>query len=139
MSVPVARPVLLADQVDDGPLELGGVLDAVLRLAEDHAESALLTGEFLEHVLVGELQLVAVGVEEALPGARLRDDVLRLDRARGSLVRHLEEQQVRQLLGVLDRGHGVVAQRAAERPEPVDVGSGQLIGERPGSPQPRAR
>src|SRR3712207_9106317 len=53
------RPVLLVDEVDDEALELGGVLDPVLRLAEDDAEDAGLPGEVLEDVPVGQLQIVA--------------------------------------------------------------------------------
>jgi hypothetical protein len=53
------RPVLLADEVDDEPLQLGRVLDLVLRLAEHDTEDARLLAEPLEDVAVGDLQLVA--------------------------------------------------------------------------------
>ena len=54
------QPVLLVDQVDDQPPQLGRVLDLVLRLAEDQAEHALLLAQFLERVAVVVEQLVAV-------------------------------------------------------------------------------
>ena len=41
-------PLLLVDQVDDQPAQLGRVLDLVLRLAEDDAEHARLLAEFLQ-------------------------------------------------------------------------------------------
>jgi hypothetical protein len=43
----LARPVLLADQVDDEPLQLGRVLYPVLRLTEDHTERAGLLAQVL--------------------------------------------------------------------------------------------
>jgi hypothetical protein len=71
-------------------------------------------------VPVGDLKIIAVGVEQALPGTARRHDPLRLERAILPLVRHLEEQQVRELLGVLDRADAVVAQHVAVRPQLVD-------------------
>jgi hypothetical protein len=53
--------------IDDEPLELGRVLDAVLRLAVDRAQRAGLLGEILEDVPVGDFEVVPVGVEKSLP------------------------------------------------------------------------
>ena len=55
-------PVLLVDQIDDEPLELRRVLDAVLRLTEDHSERPRLTAELLEDVPVRRLQVIAICV-----------------------------------------------------------------------------
>lgn len=61
------RPVLLVDEVDDEPLELRRVLDAVLGLAEDRPEDAALLGQAVEDARVLGLEVVAVGVDEVLP------------------------------------------------------------------------
>jgi len=42
------HPLLLVDEVADEALELGRVLDAVLRLAEDEAEQPVLAAEMLQ-------------------------------------------------------------------------------------------
>ena len=113
-------PVLLVDQVDDEPLELGRVLDPVLRLAEDRAERARLLRQPDQDLRVLDLELRALGVEQLLPRVLVRHDLLRVELPRGALVRHLQEQQVGQLLGVLDDADAVVAQHVAVRPELVD-------------------
>ena len=114
------RPVLLVDEVDDESLELGRVLDPVLGLPEDRAERARLLCETDQDLGVGDLQLGAFGVEELLPRVLGRHDLLRVQPPGSPLVRHLEEQQVGQLLGVLDDAHAVVAQDVAVGPELVD-------------------
>jgi hypothetical protein len=118
------RPVLLADQVDDEPLELGRVLHLVLRLAEDDAEDALLPAQPREDLAVEDLELVTVGVQQPLPRALRRHDAFRLDRPGLTLVRHLEEQQVGELLDVVDGRDTVVAQDVAVGPKLVDQAAG---------------
>ena len=108
-------PGLLVDEVDDEPAQLGRVLDAVLRLAEDRAERARLLAERLEDVPVVHLQLVAVAVEQRLPVEPVRHDLA--EPGLLALVGHLQEQQVRELLDVLDRRDAVVAQHVAEVPQ----------------------
>lgn len=70
---------------------------------------------------VDDLEVVAVAVEQPLPGAGLRDYRLRLERPGGAFVGHLEEEQIGELLGVLDGADAVVAQDIAERPQLVDL------------------
>jgi hypothetical protein len=53
-------PLLAPDQVRHQPLELGRVLDAVLRLAKDDAQHPGLLSQFLQCVAVLHLQRVAV-------------------------------------------------------------------------------
>jgi len=113
-------PVLLVDQVDDESLELGRVLDPVLRVAEGGPEGALLPAEVLQDVPVGDLEGVPVRVEQLLPGELLRDDPVRVQRSVRPLVGHLEEQQIGQLLDVLDGGDPVVTEQVAVRPQLVD-------------------
>ena len=101
-------PVLLVDEVNDEPLQLRRVLDPVLRLTEDRAEGAGLPRQAEKDLGVRGFELGALGVQELLPGVLLRHDLLRLQRPGGALVGHLEEQQVRELLGVLNRPDAVV-------------------------------
>ena len=68
-----ARPLLLVDQVDDEPPQLGRVLNLVLRLAEDDAEHAGPLAELLERVAVVDFEIVAVELEQARPVEALRD------------------------------------------------------------------
>ena len=113
------RPLLGVDEVVDEPLELGRVLDAVLRLAEDRPQRAGLVGQADEDLRVLDLELGAVGVEQPLPGQVVRDDLLGLELPTSPLVGHLKKQQVGQLLGVLQRPDPVVAQHVAVRPQLV--------------------
>ena len=78
-----------------------------------------------------DLQLGALGVEQPLPGVLVRDDLLRVELPGRALVRHLEEQQVGQLLGVLDDADAVVAQHVAVGPELVDQAAGVSHGHPP--------
>ncbi len=117
---PGLRPVLLVDEVDDEPLELGRVLNAVLCLAENRADHPRLAREPVEDPRVLQLELVALGVEQLLPGVLFRHDLLRLQFPRGPLVCHLEEQQIGQLLRVLDDPDSVIAQDVAVGPQLVD-------------------
>src|SRR6185437_3809405 len=61
------RPVLLVDEVDDEAFELGRILNPILRLTKNDTQGAGLPREIFKHVAIGDLQLVAISVEEALP------------------------------------------------------------------------
>jgi hypothetical protein len=113
------RPVLLVDQVDDELFELGWILHPVLRLAEDRAQRARLPPKPEQDLGVRRLQHHPVGVQQPLPGVLLRHDPLWIQFPRGPLMRHLQEQQVRELLGVLDDPDTVVTEYVALRPELV--------------------
>jgi len=116
------RPGLLVDEVDDQPAQLGGVLDLVLRLAEDDAQHPRLLAQRLQGVPVVRLQLVAVPPEERWP-VEAGGDARRLAVGwPGALVGHLEEEQVGELLQVVAVGHAVVAQEVAVVPEATDDG-----------------
>ena len=102
-------------------LELGGVLDLVLRLAEDDAEHGLrrrCRGSSACRV-VG-FEGVAVEGDEAgpvVPGGN--EGGLVVGRLR-PLVGHLEEEQVGQLLDVIAVGEAVVTEEVAVVPELLD-------------------
>jgi len=83
------KPGLAVDQVDDQPPQLRGVLDPVLRLAEDDAEHPRPPAELGQHVPVVHLQLVAVPREQARPVEPLRDERLGIERRLRLLVGHL--------------------------------------------------
>jgi hypothetical protein len=114
------RPLLATDEIHHQPAQLGRILDPVLRLAEDHAEHPLLPAQFLENVPVVGLQLVAVPLHQTRPVHPLRHDRRLTPRRLRPLVRHLEEQQERELLDVLEIRKPVVAQDVAVGPELVD-------------------
>ena len=95
------EPGLAVDQVDDQPPQLGGVLDPVLRLAEDDAEHPRPPSEFGQHVSVVHLEVIAVAREQARPVESLGDERLGVERRLCLLVGHLEEEQVGQLLEVV--------------------------------------
>ena len=124
MSTPAADQFSLSIRSTMRRLSLAGSWMRFCALRKIDAERAGLAGELLQDVPVGDLQLVAVGVEQPLPRALRRHDPLGLERPGLPLVRHLEEQQVRQLLGVLDRRDPVVAQHVAVRPQLVDEATG---------------
>ena len=115
-----ATPVLLVDEVDDEPLKLGGVLNPVLCLTEDRADNPVLSSEGDEDPAVLKLELVTLRVEQPLPRVPLRQDLLRVEPSRCALMRHLEEQQVGQLLGVFDDTYAIVAKDVAVGPQLVD-------------------
>jgi hypothetical protein len=58
------EPRLAVDQVDDEPSQLRGILDPVLRLAEDDAEHPRPAPELGEHVPIVHLELVPVARQE---------------------------------------------------------------------------
>ncbi len=112
-----ARPLLLVDQVDDQPAQLGRVLDLVLRLAEDDAEHARPLAEFLQRMAVMDLQIVAVQLQQRGPAVTFRNRRRLVERRLRLLVRHFQEQQKRQLLDVVAVGQAVIAQDVAVVPE----------------------
>ena len=120
MSTPAADQFSLSMRSTIRRLSLAGSWMRFCALRKIDAEGAGLPCQLLKHVPVGDLELVAVGVQQPLPGAAPGHDLLRLERSCRPLVRHLQEQQVGQLLGVLDGRDAVVPQDVAERPELVD-------------------
>ena len=102
-------PVFLVDKVDDHTPQRGRVLELVLRLAEDERARAFLVAEPLERVAVVVEELVAVAGEERGPAVLPGDNARLVVRRLGSLIRHLEEQQVGELLDIIAIAHAVVA------------------------------
>lgn len=86
------RPVFLVDEVDDEPFQFGRILDAVLGLSEDRAQGSRLGRKISEDMSVGDLEIVAIGVQESLPGAFRRNDCLGVERAVFPFVCDLQEQ-----------------------------------------------
>ena len=120
-----ARPLLLVDQVHDQPPQLGRVLDLVLRLPENQPQHPRLLAQRVQHVPVMRLQLVAVLRQQARPVVAL-GHARRLAAQLRLLLRHLQEQQERQLLDVIAVRQPVVPQDVAVVPELLDelLGSG---------------
>ena len=106
------RPVGLVDQGDE-LLQVDRVVEPGLGTRVDVAQDAGRLAELPEgvDVVVGEFRAAAVA--DGRPGAALRD----LDVA---LVRHLEEEEVRDLLDVVAVVDSVVAEGVAEAPELLD-------------------
>ena len=96
----------------------GGVLDSVLRLAEDHAEHVVRCAELIEDVDVVRLQRLARQLQQRRPGEPSRHDVRQTELL--LFVGHLEEQQIGELFDVVAVGQPVVAQDVAVVPELVD-------------------
>lgn len=118
------RPVLFVDQIDDQAFELRWILNPVLRLAENGAERSRLLREPDEDLRVLDFKISSLGVEQLLPGVFGGNDLLRVELSRRPLVRHLQEEQVRELFGVLDDTDTVVAQHIAVAPKFVDQAAG---------------
>ena len=108
------------------PAQLGGVLNLVLRLAEDEAEHAGTLAEFLQRVAVVNLEIVTVQLEKRAPAKAFRDGRGLVERRLRLLVRHFQEQQKRQLLDVIAVGQAVVAQDVAVVPELLDATTAAL-------------
>ena len=68
------HPLLVADQVLDQPLELGRVLDAVLRLAEHDAQQVVGAAEVVEDGDVVRFERLALQVEQRRPVVALGHD-----------------------------------------------------------------
>lgn len=119
-----ARPLLLIDQVHDEPAQLGRVLDLVLRLAEDDAEHARPLAEIFQRVAVKDFQVVAVCAQQRRPILALGNGRRPVERRTRLLIRHLEEQQKRQLLDVVPIGQAVIPQDVAVVPKLLDEGGG---------------
>ena len=118
------RPVFLVDEIDDVLLELCRVLNAVLRRPEYRAQGSWLDRKRFEDVPVRNLEIVTVGVQEPLPRALGRNDRFGIKRAVFPFVRHFEEQQIGELLGVFDCPDAVVAQDVAIGPQLADKPAG---------------
>ena len=76
-------PRLLIDEVDDEAAQVGGVLDLVLRFAEDDAEDARLFAEIFEGIAVVLFERQAVEFDEAGPVVVVGDGGLACCRAGG--------------------------------------------------------
>jgi hypothetical protein len=120
------RPVLLSDQLDDQPPELGGVLNPVLRLAKDQAEHSALVAQLLKHVAVLRFEPLPLHLRigEIGPAAALRNRLL-LPGELGALLSHLQEEKAGELLDVVEVGKPVIPQNVAVTPKllhhPPDV------------------
>ena len=118
------HPALGVDQVDDQPAELRRILDPVLGFAEDDAEHARVLPELREDVAVVHLELVAVEGEQRGPVEPRGDDGRARERRSRLLVRHLQEEEERELLDVVAVGEPVVFQDVAVAPELLDESRG---------------
>ena len=104
--------------------QLGRVLDLVLRLEEDRPQHAALLAQLMQRRQVLRFQRRAGVAAQRRPvqaEGHLRRPVVGLF---GVLVRHLQEQQIGQLLQVVAIAHAIVLQRVAEVPDLLNQGSG---------------
>jgi hypothetical protein len=105
-------------------LEVVRVVEAGGRLEEDVAEQAALLGrQRRQHLRIVGRQLRAGLGDERRPGAvddAVFDTAARAAEVQPPLVRHLQEQQVGDLLDVVTVVDPVVAQGVAEAPEFLD-------------------
>ncbi len=121
-----SHPGLFVDQGDQA-LELGRVLDAVLRLAEDDPQHAAAFAERSQRFAVVDFQIAAIPVLERRPGVGFRDDGRLFVRRLGLLIGHFQEEQIGQLLDVIAVTDAVIAQYVAVVPETLDDGGGLSI------------
>ena len=110
------EPVHLVEEVDDELLEERRIVNLAAGAFEDDAEHARLHAEFLEAGAVLILQSCAVERQKRFPTQRRRHNWFALVRRLGELVRHLEEEQQRQLLDVFEAGEPGVLQDAGITP-----------------------
>lgn len=101
----------------DQTREFGGILDLVLRLGENLPEHALLGTQFTQCFDVVNLELRAL--ERAHHGPRKARGHAHLPVVRRLriFIRHLEEDEVGELLEIVAVAHTIVAQRVAEGPD----------------------
>ena len=112
-----AVPVFAVDEADEA-LELGRVLNAVLRLAEDGGDEAAPLAQFGQNLAIVAFQLVAVQVDQAGPTISVINGGWIANFA--PLVIHFEEEEVGKLLDVIAVGEAVIAQNGAVVPEALD-------------------
>jgi len=104
-------------------LQLGGVLNAVLRLAEDDRDQPRALPQFGEDMPVMRFQFIAGAVAQACPVA-IGGDGAGLAQFVNVFGVHFEEQQVSELLHIVAVGHAVVPQDVAVVPDTLDNGGG---------------
>ncbi len=118
------KPALAVDQADQA-LELGGVLNFVLRLEKDRAHHAGLALQLAEDLRVAPGQFLALEVAQRSPAAVLRDGRAiggqkPLGDQLGALVIHLEKQEIGDLRDVGLVWHALVAQHMSVVPDLLD-------------------
>ena len=110
------HPLFGLDEIHDQAAERDRVLDLRLRLLEDLAEHSRLRAEMFEDVAILGLQGIAFLAEQARPVIAGRDDRLPVVGRLRLLVRHLEEEQERDLLHVGHVAQAVVPEDVGEVP-----------------------
>ena len=120
-----AGPILVADHLDHA-LEVGGVGDLVLRLAEDDADEAGHLAEVFERVTVVDFELVAALAGEHGPTVFRWDGVAETQIAH--LLGELEEEQVGDLLDVVAVTDARVLEDVGVVPDFGDDGGGVVVG-----------
>src|SRR5262245_41885141 len=108
------------DEIDYETAELRWVLDAVLRLTEDDPEHPRLPTELTQQMPVVDLEVVPISLEERLPVKPIRNDRGAGEGRLCLLVRHLEKEQVRELLEVVTVREPIIAEDVAVAPESLD-------------------
>ena len=120
-----AGPILVADHLDHA-LEVGGVGDLVLGLAEDDADEAGHFAEVLEGVAVVDFEIVAALAAQLGPGKLFRDRIV--EAQLGHLVGELEEEQVGDLLDVVAVTDPRVLEDVGVVPDFGDYGGRVVVG-----------
>src|SRR5262249_42777662 len=114
------HPLLAVDQIDDQTAELCWILDPVLRLAEDDAEHSLLLADLAQDTDVVRFELITIERLEARPVEPRRDKRLSVPRLPRQLIRHLQEEQERELLEVVLVREPVISENVAVVPQTLD-------------------
>ena len=93
--------MLSVDEVDDQTLQLGRVLDAVLRLAKHDPEHPRVLTEFAQDVAVVDFQFISVEAKERPPIKTVWHDRRSVEWRSRLFVIHFQEEQICQLLDVI--------------------------------------
>ena len=120
-----AGPILVADHLDHA-LEVRGVGDLVLGLAENDADEAGHFAEVFEGVAVVDFEIVAALAAQLGPGKLFRDGVV--EAQLGHLVGELEKKQVGDLLDVVAVTDPRVLEDVGVVPDFGDDGGGVVVG-----------
>ena len=95
------EPTLTVNKVHDQPPQVCRVLNLVLGLAENDAEHSGLFTEPFQRLAVLRFERIAVEFDQLRPRVTLGNAAGLVERRLRPLIRHLQEQQVRQLLDVI--------------------------------------
>ena len=113
------HPVHVVQQIDDELLEQRRVVYLAPRTSEDHAQHPRLFGQRLQAPPKLRFQRLAVQPQQRLPAELRRHQRFALVGRLRELIRHLQEEQQRKLLHVLEAGEASILQHPGIAPRPL--------------------